>query len=464
MFKVSYDETFNVKVVFSYNDNTNKDDLFKGDLAEVYNDLSLENKGLIYVGLGSIKDSLNVNDTILAGFNVGKLLNNRRVDKVSIDFENVKNNLDDVLRLFYEGLIHSQYKFEVYKVKKTNLSLKDISLVNTGNKDEIINEVTGIMEGVKVARDFVNLAPIDLYPESYANEVVKLFKNSKVEIEVLNKKQIEQLKMDSLLSVSLGSDREPRVIVYKYFNNPETEEHLTVVGKGVTYDSGGYALKPAGSMATMKSDMAGSAAVAGLFKSLDLNQPKVNVVGITALTENLINGNAFKNGDIINSMKGTTIEVLNTDAEGRLTLADAIYYAATHFKTTKIIELSTLTGAAIVALSGGIVAMLSNNDEFANQVHQIGIDVNEFNWRMPITKDLEKAVKSDIAELKNSVAGGGGMMTAGIFLEHFAEGLPFVHLDIAGPSFGKPKSYLPNGASGVGVKTLYELLKQQQNS
>lgn len=457
MFKVNYKENYDVNVVFQYEDENSTSELFKGKLGEIYNDLSMDNKGVIFVGLGKNNDSIKVRETIEAGFNLGKLLNSRKVANVSIDLENL-SNLEETFTLLYEGLIHSQYKFDYYKVEKNKATLENVSLLSKVDLSLVVKKVDGLLKGVFQARDLVNLSPIDLYPETYANMVLDLFKNSQVEIEVLGKKDIEKLGMKSLLAVSYGSSKEPRFVILKYFNDKTTDKHLTVVGKGVTYDSGGYALKPAASMATMKSDMAGSAAVVGLFNTLNENKPAVNVVGLIALTENLISGDAFKNGDVIGSMKGTTIEILNTDAEGRLTLADAIYYGATKLNTTKIIELSTLTGACIVALSNNIIGMLSNNDEFANEVHQIGIEVDEFNWRMPITNDLVKAVKSDIAELKNAVTGGGGMMTAGIFLEHFTEGLPFVHLDIAGPSFGSPRSYLPNGASGIGVKTLYRLL------
>src|SRR5690554_5971655 len=172
-----------------------------------------------------------------------------------------------------------------------------------------------------------------------------------------------------------------------------------------------------------------------------------------ALTENLINGEAFKNGDVISSMKGTTIEVINTDAEGRVTMADAIYYAATKLKSESIVELSTLTGACVVALGGEITGITTKDDELYNVIHEIGNEVDEFNWRMPITKSLENSVVSDIAEIKNATTGGGGMMTAGIFLNHFAEDIPFIHLDIAGPSFGSNNKNAPKGATGVSVKT-----------
>ncbi|HHW79176.1 MAG TPA: leucyl aminopeptidase, partial [Acholeplasmataceae bacterium] len=277
-----------------------------------------------------------------------------------------------------------------------------------------------------------------------------------------NKEEIEKLGMEALLAVSRGSNKEPRFVVLKYFGNNKTSKHTTFVGKGVTYDSGGYAIKPAGSMASMKSDMGGSAAVVGAFRAIALNALKVNVVGVMALTENMINGEAFKNGDVISSMKKTTIEVVNTDAEGRLTLADSIYYAATKLESEEIIELATLTGACVVALGTNITGITTKNDELYEKIHEIGLKTDEFNWRMPITKELSNSIKSDIADIKNSVSGGGGMMTAGIFLDHFAEDIPFIHLDIAGTAFGTSNKNAPNGATGMGVKTLYEFIKEKQ--
>lgn len=462
MFKINYEITHavNVELVLKEKLNIelkvlNDKELFTAKAGEVYSNLDLNNEGLIYVGLGDNQTSLD--DLRMSGFNLGKFLNSRKVIQASINIEGITKDLN--LGAFLEGLIDSQYSFDNYKAVKTNNSLSEVSLINLKLDKAVISEVINLMAGVFKTRDLVNTPSIDLYPESYANYVLKYFKDTKVLVEVLDKKAIEDLGMHALLAVSKGSVREPRFIIYRFMNNPKTDKHLTVVGKGVTYDSGGYAIKPATSMFTMKGDMAGSAAVVGLMHALNANDIKVNVVGVTALTENMIDGSAYKNGDIISSMKGTTIEVVNTDAEGRITLADAIYYAATKLKTEKIIELSTLTGAAIGALGMHITGITTESDELYNKLHQAGILAGEFNWRMPITDQLKTAVKSDIAELKNSVTGGGGVMTAGIFLNHFAEELPFIHLDIAGTAFGEGYKYLPKGSSGVGVKTVYNYIK-----
>lgn len=464
MINITKDKNFKVVVNF-LDENKLTDDLkvlkekelFKGKAGEVYNNLDLNNEGLIYVGLTN-NDLENLR---MSGFNLGKLLNSRKINEVTLNVKQINDG--ETLQAILEGLIDSQYNFNYYKVDKKEKESKELSFINLKVDEEVINNTYNLMKGVFEARDLVNLAPIDLYPESYANRVLELFKDTKVEVEVLNKEQIEKLGMKGLLAVNKGSIHEPKFIIYRFLNNPKTDKHLTVVGKGVTYDSGGYALKPATSMASMKSDMAGSAAVVGLMKALNDNDIKTNVVGITALTENMIDGSAYKNGDVISTMKGTTIEVINTDAEGRITLADAIYYAATKLETSHIIEISTLTGAAVVALGNHITGITTEDDKLYEEIHKAGLKAGEFNWRMPITKQLKESVKSDIAELKNAVPGGGGMMTAGIFLNHFAEDVPFIHLDIAGPSFGKPYKHLPNGASGIAVKTIYNYIINNQN-
>jgi len=464
MINITKDKNFKVVVNF-LDENKLTDDLkvlkekelFKGKAGEVYNNLDLNNEGLIYVGL----TNNDLEDLRMSGFNLGKLLNSRKINEVTLNVKQINDG--ETLQAILEGLIDSQYNFNYYKVDKKEKESKELSFINLKVDEEVINNTYNLMKGVFEARDLVNLAPIDLYPESYANRVLELFKDTKVEVEVLNKEQIEKLNMKGLLAVNKGSIHEPKFIIYRFLNNPKTDKHLTVVGKGVTYDSGGYALKPATSMASMKSDMAGSAAVVGLMKALNDNDIKTNVVGITALTENMIDGSAYKNGDVISTMKGTTIEVINTDAEGRITLADAIYYAATKLETSHIIEISTLTGAAVVALGNHITGITTEDDKLYEEIHKAGLKAGEFNWRMPITKQLKESVKSDIAELKNAVPGGGGMMTAGIFLNHFAEDVPFIHLDIAGPSFGKPYKHLPNGASGIAVKTIYNYIINNQN-
>ncbi len=431
--------------------------LFSGKSGETYLDLNPKREGIIYLGLGQNK-KIEHELLRIAGHKLGKALSTNKVFKAHINFKEITETKEIIFHLT-EGLLHSDYSFDRYKTSAKEITETTISFLGANKYSQLVTEATNLVNAMNITKDFVNTPAIDLYPESYANQIVVLFKDTNVEVEVFNKEQIESLGMKALLAVSAGSLKEPRFVVMKYLPNKEVKEHITFIGKGVTYDSGGYAIKPATSMVTMQSDMAGSAAVVGALKAINDNKLNVNVVGVTALTENLISGSAYKNGDIIGSMKGTTIEVGNTDAEGRITLADSIYYAASQLNTTKIIELSTLTGACIVALGTEIVGATTNNDKFYKQVHEAGLRAGELNWRLPVTPSLEKAVKGEVGDLKNSIPGGAGAITAGIFLEHFAEKKPFVHLDIAGPSFGRPRTYYSNGATGVGVRTLYELVK-----
>jgi len=457
MFEVKYDQKGLVNVLFETNIEqliTLKDlKVFSGKAGEVYNNLNLENVGTIFVGTNS--EDNNLLDFRMSGFNLGKLLISRKVETVSLETSSLS---DEHLKAILEGLMDSFYQFEHYKLNKNYSSLKTLIFVEE-EREALINETINLMLGIYTTRNLVNMPAIDLTPVSYANYIADLFVDTKVKVEILKKKDIEALGMHGLLAVAKGSDNPPRFVVLRYLEG-KGKEHLTIVGKGVTYDSGGYAIKPATSMASMKVDMAGSAAVVGLFDVLAKNNLKTNVVGVMALTENMIDGSAYKNGDIISTMKGTTVEVVNTDAEGRITLADAIYYAATKLKSHTILETSTLTGAVVRALGSRITGVTTNKIDLYNKIHEIGNRVGELNWLMPIYDHLREEVKSDIAEIKNSVAGGGGVMTAGIFLEHFAENKPFIHLDIAGTGYTSGYKHIPKGASGVMVKTFYEYIKE----
>ena len=300
-----------------------------------------------------------------------------------------------------------------------------------------------------------------MYPESFANYVVDLFKDLPVEVDVLDKNQIENLNMKAFLSVSEGSDKEPKFVIIKYMPE-DKKEHITFVGKGLTYDSGGYAIKTTSGMVNMKSDMAGASSVVGAIYALAKNEVQTNVVGVMALCENLISGSAYKNGDIISSMKGTTIEIANTDAEGRVTLADSLYYAATKLNSTTIVDLATLTGACIVALGEKVTGVVSNDDNVCESLIDASLRADENMFRFQVFNEHRQQIKGTEGDIKNSTTGGAGAITAGVFLEEFVENKPWAHLDIAGPAFqDSQSSYLPKGATGTPVKTLYEFAKSE---
>lgn len=365
---------------------------------------------------------------------------------------------EEVLKVFVEGMLQATYKFTKY-LKEDESKEINITIENADGLENILEEYINVLEGVFVTRDLVNTPANDMYPEVLANFAKDDLENLGVNVKVLGKSEIEELKMEAFLQVARGSSKEPKFIIMEYLPN-ENENPIVLVGKGLTYDSGGYALKPAGSMADMKSDMAGSASVIGAIHALAKNKIKKNVVGIVAACENMISGDAYKNGDIIGSMKGLTIEVGNTDAEGRLTLADALYYAATNYESKVIVDLATLTGACIVGLGMFVTGSVSNSDENYKKISEAFEISGELVHRWPTFEVLRESVKGTIGDLNNAVTGGGGSITAGLFLENFVEERPWVHLDIAGPAFGESnKGYLPKGATGVPVKSLYEFVK-----
>src|SRR5699024_8935898 len=331
--------------------------------------------------------------------------------------------------------------------------------------DTLIEEVVNVLKSVNVTRDLVNTPANDLYPETLATKVEEVFEGTQVDVEIFNKNDLEELGAKALLAVSQGSAKEPRMLVLKYLPLGNEEPVISLVGKGVTYDSGGYALKNAKGMATMMTDMAGAGAMIGAIHAIASNNIQQNVVAVIGATENLISGEAFKNGDIISTLKGTTIEVINTDAEGRLVLADVLYYAATELNSKYIIDAATLTGAVIAALGPNITGAMTNDQALLKDVTTASKTAGEDMWQLPITPEFREKIKGNNADLINSSINfvGAGTIFAAAFLEHFVEDVPWVHLDIAGTSYASSKGnkYLPKGASGIPVKTLYEFVKKQ---
>ena len=367
---------------------------------------------------------------------------------------------ETVLNIF-EGIKQSEYKFDDYKTKEDeeckelsiNLSVKqDLSL-------EDFNYRENIVEGVNFTRFLVNTPAIDMYPETLAKAATEKLSSVGVNVKVLNRDEIEKLGMKAFLAVAEGSDKEPKFIIMEYLP-VEGQKPIGLVGKGLTYDSGGYAIKPAKGMATMHCDMGGSATVIGSIYALAKNKVQRNVIGFVAACENMVSGRAYKNGDIIGSMKGTFIEVDNTDAEGRLTLADAIYYAATKTDAEPIVDLATLTGACVVALGERTTGIVTNEDSLYDEFEKSSKEVGEYVWKLPTFDVLRDLLKSKRADIINSTGPYGGAMTAGLFLEHFVEDKKWAHLDIAGPAYTKSAyDYVPFGATGVPVKTLYHFVK-----
>lgn len=371
------------------------------------------------------------------------------------------------------SLILSDYKFDKYKSsnkeeKEVLVSLSGCSIDNSKLDaiKEAVKEGENIAEGIIIARDLVNEPANVMYPEVLANSVTKLGQEYGFQVEVLGKEKIEELGMEAFLTVGKGSIREPKLIVMRYFGDESNKENVTgLVGKGLTFDAGGYSLKPSTSMDTMKSDMGGAAAVAGTMALIAKRGLKVNVISVVAACENMISGGAYKPGDVIGSMQGTTIEVLNTDAEGRLTLADAVTYIQEKENVKEVIDLATLTGAALVALGDTTTAILSNDDKFFNEIEEASLKCGEKLWRLPAFDEYRELIKSDIADIKNIGGRYAGTITAGLFIEKFIkEGNSWIHMDIAGTAWtDSPKPYKAKGGTGIPVNTLYELLKERSS-
>lgn len=437
---------------------------FTGELNEKFAYMGPQTENLLIVGLGD-KKKLSHQEYIHAANTAAKLLEDYKVKEAAVDFELTKNlDTADAVQAVAEGFLQSRYQFDRYLAKKSEKSLNKVSiLTDLEEAHELIEETTILMDAIDYTRELVNTPANDLYPENFADKILDLFKDSDVKVKVYDKDALKKLGAKSLLAVSKAAVKEPRLVVMEYLPLGEDVKAISLVGKGVTYDSGGYAIKSAKGMKTMMADMAGAGATVGALQAIAKNNIQENVVGVIGLTENMIAGDAMKNGDIISSLKGTSIEVANTDAEGRLVLADALYYAATKINSKSIIDTATLTGAVVAALGTSITGAMSNDKNLNSEILIASKKADEKIWQLPITDNERERVKGKRAELVNTTTdgNGAGTMYAAAFLEHFVENIPWVHLDIAGTGYqsGKGFKYRPNGASGIPVKTLYHFVK-----
>ncbi len=371
-------------------------------------------------------------------------------------------------RAAIEGFALSTYDFNRYRTKNREIrpNLKLVNVIPGLNHDISILESTAeetrcTIPGTCFARDLGSTPACDLYPESLA-EIAKALESDRVRVEILSFDRIKELGMGALAAVGQGSANPPVLIHLSYDPGLKDEpKKLVVVGKGLTYDAGGFDLKTAEGLRHMKIDMCGSAAVMGLFKVIDRWNPPCKVDGFIAAAENLASSKAYKPGDILSSYKGLTIEVDNTDAEGRLTLADALTYAEETEKPDLIIDLATLTGAIGVALGKHASGMFTDAEDIAQLLTESGEIVGERVWRMPIWDEYLRQLKSQVADIKNTGGKQGGACTAAVFLKQFIDKTPWVHLDIAGTAFNVPLSYIPGNEtpSGVGVRLLLEFMR-----
>ena len=362
-----------------------------------------------------------------------------------------------------QGIQLAAYRFDRYKVAKAvkpkhkSIKVTLIAKASTAAK-KVWAEQQGVTNGVMLARDLVNEPANVLTPKEFAKRASEL-KKLGCQVEILDEKAMKTLKMGALLGVSQGSRNPPRMAIIQWKGGKPKDKPIAFVGKGVTFDTGGISLKPAGGMEDMKGDMGGAAAVTGLMHALAARKAKANVVGIIGLVENMPDGDAQRPGDIVTSMSGQTIEILNTDAEGRLVLADALWHCNKKFKPKFMVNLATLTGAVLVALGNHHAGLFSNDDELSEQLAEAGLVTSEKLWRLPIGPEYDKLIDSKNADMKNTGGRYAGSITAAQFLHRYVGETPWAHLDVAGTAMGSPQTDINKSwASGFGVRLLDRLV------
>ena len=380
------------------------------------------------------------------------------VDQNFLEKSLSKNFIDE----FFHGIELKSYQFKKYKSKKDRNELK-INIINKEKKLKLdpTKRFKSLLSGINFAKDLVSEPGNILHPDEYAKRLSSL-KKFGLKVNILDEGKLKKLGMNSLLGVGQGSIRGSYLVSLEWNGAKNKSKPLAFVGKGVCFDTGGISLKPAKFMEDMTYDMAGSAVVVGLMKNLALRKAKVNAVGVVGLVENMPGGNAQRPGDIVKSFSGKTIEILNTDAEGRLVLADALTYTEKKFKPKFIVDLATLTGAIIVSLGSEYAGLFSNDDKLSKQLYDAGIKVEEKVWRMPLHTNYDKLINSKNADMQNiNYQGGAGSTTAAQFLQRFIlNKTPWAHLDIAGMAFSKYNGALNSwGATGFGVRLLNKLIE-----
>ncbi len=387
-------------------------------------------------------------------------LEKKKILNAAIIFEDKEFNLSEK-KLIITGLNLKSYKFDKYKTKSNEKqfmkTLKIIDLQNKFNKNDKMEITSGKrVKGIFLTRDLVSEPANVLYPSKFV-DFCKILTKTGVSIEVLDEKKMKSLGMNALLGVSQGSVRPAKTMIMKWNGNPSNKKQpIAFIGKGVTFDTGGISIKPSGGMEDMKWDMGGAGVVAGLMYTLALRKAKTNVIGAVGLVENMPDGNAQRPGDIVKSMSGQTIEVLNTDAEGRLVLADVLWYVKEKYKPKLMVDLATLTGAIIVALGDRYAGMFSNSNDLAEKLYNSSKETQELIWRLPLDSDFDKLLNCQVADMKNITgARGAGSITAAQFLKRFVGEIEWAHLDIAGVTWSKKGTSLSRpGGTGFGVRLL----------
>jgi leucyl aminopeptidase len=416
---------------------------------------------LIAIGIGKAADKPNL--VKLGGVAMGRIPGAAAETTVLLDFPNGPLKPEQAADIAL-GMRLRSYAFDRYRTKRRegedqpSRARITLAVANVPGARKAWTSREALADGVCMARDLVNEPPNVLFPEEFARRAAAL-KKVGVAVEVLDEKAMKKLGMNALLGVGQGSERQSRVVAMRWDGGKAGSAPIAFIGKGVCFDTGGISIKPAASMEDMKGDMAGAACVVGLMHALAGRKAKVNAVGVVGLVENMPGGNAQRPGDIVTSMSGQTIEIINTDAEGRLVLADVLWYAKNRFKPKFMIDLATLTGAIVVALGHEHAGLFANDDRLAERLHKTGEATGERVWRMPLAPAYDKLIDSKFADMKNTGGRQGGSITAAQFLQRFVDKTPWAHLDIAATAFGGSQNEINRSwAQGWGVRLLDQLV------
>ena len=434
-----------------------------GLLNELHTFAKLPARKILFAGLGN-KNEFNTEKSRIISGKIIQYAKEFKIKELSIITFNFSK---DIIESFVEGIILSSYSFEKFKTSKNNNAIDKIAILIESNSKEsqkIINETSVICESVNLGREISNLPPNECSPEYLAKIALDL-KNQGIKSKVISLDSMKDIGLNGIVSVGGGSINTPKLIVLKYEGTKKEEKPILLVGKAVTFDSGGISIKPSEKMEEMKFDKCGGVNVIAIMKSLSSLKINHNVIGIIPTVENMPSNSSYRPSDIIKMYNGKNVEVINTDAEGRLILADALAFGIKQYRPKLIIDMATLTGACIIALGSNIAGIIGNDEKLIKKILGISKVTDEKMWELPLLEDHHEQIKSKNADIKNTGGRAAGAITAAAFLSNFVENTPWVHLDIAGTAWNQEgslsKSYNPPGATGFGIRTIIKFIMSE---
>lgn len=440
-----------------------KTTFFKSELCEtdlVPNTVDNKPRSMLFLGLGK-EDELDLEKVRKAHASAISLLKFSNVTNFAVTVPELKFEEGDVIKAITEGLLLGDYKFDKYKTLEPKAKeIKTLILLADEKYKKLVTEAKIVCDNVNLVREWVNESGSIEHPDELVEMSKQIAQKNSIKFTVLNKKELKDAGMNLICAVGQGSKYEPHIIIMEYNGSPDSEEKIAIVGKGITFDTGGLNLKTENHMQDMRTDMAGAATVLGTIKAAAELGIRKNIIAVIGTAENMIGPDAYKPGDILKSYKGITVEVANTDAEGRLVLADTLAYTVKNYNPSEIIDLATLTGAVVSALGVHTIGMFGNSDKLIQLLETSGHKVYERVWRFPMFQEYKDDIKSEVADIKNlGPKGQAGSISGAVFLEPFVENTKWAHLDIAGVAFlDRQIGYIPKGGTGTGLRLLIEFL------